>query len=266
MSLAYHFGFDAALLGGLSMSFTDDGGAHSLSFDEETFAHIDLSAVTGTGTYVEFATALQAELNSVSSLYGVAFNASNGYTIEYGGAVLSIDLTGTDAQVNMRRVLGFTGDRTGDTTYTSQVRPWYFIVPAIDGVTKPSDERQPAGISTGGVSDGAATCQRARDLAEVWSDWDQAGEDMRDAGGTAFAAGTRVYTRQATAAVPWTYQDAWHHMKAHGDPFAVKHSVTGTTVHRLRADGRSFKPARVGGVDIDIWNIPFRTREIGRLA
>lgn len=270
MSVYYAFGFDVGEIGGLSMTVTDDGGVFSVAFGiAETFAHVDMSSVMGAGAYDDFAGALQTSLNASSAgigTYGVSFNASTGYAIEYFD-VFSIDLTGTDAQTNMARVLGFSGDRSGDSSYASQVRPYYLILPAIAGRSKPTDERQPPGVGTESVTDGGGTCQRARRSSEIYSDWDQSGEDMRTIATIAFGgAGAPVFRRLATAAIPWSYQEAWRHHKTNFDPFAVVDSSFGSTVHRMRAEGCSFKPARIAGVDIDLWSLPFRTRELGRIS
>jgi hypothetical protein len=271
VSLYYEFGFDVAIVGAFAFPFENGFGAYEATVIDGTYAHTFCEDVDG-ASYQQIAGVLTSLLNDPGPLspaaFDVAWSRETGYTITSSDAFEVNFSAASDADAGARAaaLLGFSGDLTGASSYTSDVRPIYFIVPAVGARTKPSDEKEPPGVVSEAVTDGGGTCQRARFTLETHDDWDQAGEDMREVSGGAFEAGTPVYRRQATAAVPWTYQHAWAHHKKGFDPFIAADDDLGETVHRMRAEGCSFKPARMAGVDVDVWSIPFRTRQIGRLS
>jgi hypothetical protein len=261
--LAYTWSFDiATIASGFTMTGTDDGGAFSVSMTTGVYNHFDISSIV-TG-HSDFATALETAINAASSsgTYTVEFDVATGYTIGYSGAVLSLDLTGSAGQTNMAAVLGFSGDRTGATSYASQVRPYYYILPLIPARSEMSDEYEPDGITAEAVADDSSAYQLSRATSETLSDWIQAAE-IEDPPGSAFSAGTAVFERHATSAVPWSYQHAWRHARTGYHPFFVGDSGVGNAVHMLHADGSSFRPQRMAAKDFGLWNIPFRTRLLG---
>jgi hypothetical protein len=270
VTLYYEFGFDVEIVGAFAFPFENSFGAYEITLVDGTYAHTFFEA--DGGFYENFYGVLANYLNDPSALSPAAFDVSwsreTGYTITSSDPFEVNFSAASDADAGARAaaLLGFSGDLSGSNTYSSDVRPSYFIVPAIGARTKPSDEKEPPGVTSEGVTDSGGTCQRSRRSSEIHDDWEQAGEDMRDVSGGAFEAGTPVYRRQATAAVPWTYQHAWAHHKKGFDPFIAADDDLGETVHRMRAEGCSFKPARIAGVDVDVWSIPFRTRQIGRLS
>lgn len=260
--VAYTWSFDIATIeSGFTMTGTDDGGAFSVSMTTGTYNHYDISSIV-TG-YTEFADALETALNaaSASGTYTVSFSLTTGYTIAYSGALLSLDLTGSTGQTNMAKVLGFSGDRSGATTYASQVRPYYFILPAMPGRSDMSDQYEPDEVVFESTADDGTRRQIAVDTAEIFSDWMQMAEI--ETAPTAFAAGTPPFTRQATSAVPWTYQHAWRHARTGYHPFFVGDTGVGNAVHILRAEGGAFKPVRMASKDFGLWNIPFLTALLG---
>jgi hypothetical protein len=282
MSLLYYFGFDVAMLsGGLTVIVTDSSGllganrTFTVSITSGTFAHIALSSVMGTGEYTAFAAALEAALEAGSALgsvprtYTVSWSSTTGYTIAVNsGATLTLDLTGSEAQIRMRLLLGMAGDRTGSTSYSSTRRPWYLIIPATQCRTAMSDEYEPPDVVSEETNDsGAGTSEISREEDEVWLDWAQTAEDPNDLPSGAFDPGTPVFERQITTALRWSYQHAWAHHQDSGDPFAVVEGgvVAGSDVARLRAEGSSWEPNRMGS-DYDAFSIQFKTRLLGRLS
>jgi hypothetical protein len=282
VSLQYYWGWDVTMLaGGLTVIVTDSSGllganrTFTVSITSGTFAHIDLSSVMGAGEYLAFAAALEAALEAGSALgsvprtYTVTWSSTTGYTIAVNsGATLTLDLTGSVAQSFMRVVLGMSGDRTGALSYSSTRRPYYLIVPATQCRTAVSDEYEPADVVTEELNDsGAGTSEIAREEDEVWLDWTQTAEDAHGLPTAIFDPGTPIFERQITTALRWSYQHAWAHHQNSGDPFAViEGGVTaGSDVARLRADGASWEPNRMGS-DYDAWSIPFKTRLLGRLS
>lgn len=284
MALYYEWGFDVAqIASGFSVDVTDSSGAagadrtFAVSFTTGTYCHTTLAGVTATSTYTAFAAALETALEAGSALgatprgYAVTWSRSTGYTIaltsEFSGGPgtkLTLDFTTSDAKTNLRRVLGMTGDRTGALTYSSTVRPYYFLIPSIQGRSS-VDEREPDGLSEDSISDDGSADQISCDTAEVHLDWVQMAEpDAPDVGFLFADAWSPPYERHATSAAPWSYMHAFRHARAGKQPFLVADGSQ-NLVCELRADGTSFKPQRSQGPDVEIWNIAFRTRLLGRL-
>lgn len=274
MSLRYYFGFDAERFsGGFSVIVTDQSGAagadrtFTVAITVGTFAHITLAAVMD-GDYTAFAAALEAALEAGSALgatprtYTVSWSSSTGYTVAVNSGTLVLDLTGTDAQTRMGEILGM-GDRSGASSYASQVRPYYLILPATQCRSAMSDEYEPPDVVTEEINDsGGGTSEISRETDEVWLDWTQSAEDENDLPASAFAVGSAVFARNATAAIPWSYQSAWTHHQRGNDPIVAIDATS--DVFRLRAEGASWEPSRMGS-DYDAWSIVFRTRLLGRL-
>lgn len=276
MSLRYEWSFDLASIGPVSLTLDDDGGGYDVTLTSGTYAHtaltgaldVDGNAVARYAGYLSFASALESALNTVSSAagtYTVTYDGSSGYTISHsaGAFYLSFGLSGPGAL--MRQVLGFAGDRSASTSHSSDVRPHFVIIPAIEARSQMSDEYEPDGIVAEAEADDGTPFGVARESAAVWSDWTQAAE-TETAPSSPFAEGTPVFRRHATPAVPWTYQDAWRHAREGDHPFLAVDSGTGeSAVHQFRAEGASFRPVRFAGEDQPYWSVPFRTRLIGRL-
>lgn len=279
MTLRYEWAFDLAVLGGVAASLTDDGGTGEAALTSGLYAHTSIAAVQDIdgdtvsrfSAVTSFAAALAAELNTTSGgsgTYTVTWNGTTGYTVAYSGGDFSLSFSGatTAAQGTLlRRILGFSADLTGEDTYSSDVRPYYLIIPSIQARSDVSDEYEPDGIMAEAVADDGTAYQISRDTAEIWSDWTQASE-TETAPSSLSSEGTLVFARQATATAPWTYEHAWRHMRLGLHPFLVVDSGTGEdAVHMIRAEGASFRPVRFAGTDQPYWSIPFRTRLVGRL-
>ncbi len=129
-----------------------------------------------------------------------------------------------------------------------------------------SDEYEEEGGVSESVADDGTAFHIAKDGLAIYSDWVQMGE-TNTAPTTHTDDGTPVFKRSATAEVPWTYQHAFEHARTLGSaPFLVVDSGTAeSAVHQMRADGSSLKASRFASADIDLWNVPFKTRLLGRL-
>lgn len=252
MALRYEFFFDIAMIGTLAYKLTDA----EVSGSERTFT-------TGSYCHTTFAAALETSLETghVTTGYTVTWNGATGYTIAYSSTpcTIAFSTVTTAAQgTRLRQTLGMSGDRSGGTTYSSQVRPYYLIVPAIQGRSQVSDEHEPEGLMFEAVSDDGVAYQISKDTSEILYDWIQVAE-TETAPSTFSDPGTPPFTRLASAAVPWVYQDAWAHMRLGDHPFYVVDGSV-TSKHQIRADGASFRPQRFMGPDLPYWTIPFRTR------
>lgn len=269
MALHYHWGWDITLVGSMSVRVVDSGGAFTVTLSSGTYCHTDISSVES--GYTDFATALQTAIDAAATdTFTVSFSTSNGYTIANdSNNTTTLDFTTPGAAGTlMRQALGFSGNQTGTDDYSSNVRPHYWIIPAIQGRSNMSDEYEPDGVTMESSDDSGGTVQLSRDTSEVWSDWTQAAE-IEDPPAAWEDAGTMPYKRQEDAGtsaddVSWSYQRAWEHHRLGDHPFLC---IDGSeqAVHRLRADGSAFHPVRFASGDYGLWSIPFRTRLLGRL-
>lgn len=269
MALRYEFAFDIARFGALAVKTTDETGTQEIVLSSGLYIHTTIASVHS--LYTAFAAALATALNASSpgaGTFTVTWNGSTGYTIAYDNdADWQLTFSTTTVAANgtrMKQVLGMTGDRTGAASYSSQCRPYFVLLPAIQGRSQMSDEYEPDGIVQESVGDdGQIAALVAVETSERWMDWQQAAE-TETAPSTFSDNGTPPYKRQATAAVPWTYQHAWEHHRTGFDPILV---IDGSSsdVTQMRADGASFRPRRMAGDDFGVWQIPFRVRLLGRL-
>ena len=267
MALRYEWCWDIAVIGALAVKVTDDGAAFEVRLTSGTYCHTDISTVDA--DFTDFAAALQSALQAGTAgagTYAVTWNGTTGYTIAYtaGNITLSFTTVTTAAEGTlMRQILGYSGNKSGAASHASDVRPYYLIIPAIQGRTEMSDEYETGEMMRESSADDGTTYQISRDSSEIWSDWTQAAE-TETAPSSYSSAGTFIYKRLGTSAAPWTYQHAWEHMREAKHPFLVLDGSE-SAVHQIRADGASFHPTRFAGTDLPHWSVPFKTRLIGRL-
>lgn len=187
------------------------------------------SAATGTGVSVVW--------SNSTGLYTVS-RATN-FTMAFSSA----------SDLRMRATLGFTSNKSGANSYTSDVRPYYLIIPAIGALTATTDVFDPDDLAEEAVSDGGEAFVVSRSTSDQLWDWSHAMETK-----------AAVMSRAAAAAVPWT----WQHFHAHhrtGLPFVVASNNVGEgAVHRLRAKGVPFRPERVEADYDALWTIRLQTR------
>lgn len=273
MSLRYEFGWDFAHVTDVSVPGSDDGGAFTLGFSSGTYCHTDLSSVTGSGTFTDFASALETELNAESGgagTYTVTYAAGTGYTVAYDNGSFSLTLAGSDERAQLAAILGFSGSVSGSASYASDMRPKYTIRPAIEARTQLSDEYEPDDVAAAGVADDGTRTHIARDTAEIWVDWTQVAE-IETVPANWEDAGTPPYKRQVDAGtsaddVSWSYQHAFEHVRKGHHPFLVVDSGTSeSAVFLMRAEGMGFRPARWTGQDQPIWSVSFKGSLLGRL-
>lgn len=270
MALRYEWCWDFANVGTHSVKVDDDGPAAEITpFSTGTYGHTTIATVDS--AYTAFAAALKSALDTASSgagTYTVTWSGTNGYTISYsaGNFDLIFSTVATPAQgTRMRQLLGMSGDRTGASSYSSQVRPYYLIIPAIAGRSEVSDDYEPDDLVSEVVTDDGSDHQIAPATAEKWSDWLQPGDqDAPATAYTAFGTGVPVHKRLVTSAVPWSYEHAWEHHRTGFDPILVVEGSE-SLVCRMRAERANFHPRRMGGADFDLWSLEMRMRVLGRL-
>lgn len=252
MATYYLAGWDTAAIGTFSVVIGGTVGSGTATVTASTYSHTDLSSVTGTGTYTAFATAVQTALNAVVAGWTVSYSTStHAYTISHATA-FTLTWTGTGG-TNLQRALGFTATVGSTTSATSTARPYYVIVPAISARSQVSDVYEPDDIVREAVSDGGTSFAIAKATTETLSDWEQ---QMESASAT--------LARSAVAAVPWTWEAFFKHLRG-AYPFRLVDGST-STVHTLREKGAAFTGTtrRRVAVDYDdLWIIMLMTRDLG---
>lgn len=136
--------WDFARIGTATIDWTDDSGAHSVSFSTGRYAHVDIASVTqfgsGGGTVSTssdvWIDALRAAMDAATAQTITASRdtTTGYYAIGCSGSTFSINFVGGAGTI-MRRLLGMTGNRSGLTSYPSQCLPRYTIRTHVDGRT-----------------------------------------------------------------------------------------------------------------------------------
>lgn len=256
-------GWSFGSIGEATLGWTDNTGSYEVDFSTGTYAHVDLQSFTGTGNYDDFATALKAAMEALSGrTFTISYSTSSmAYTIDPDAGNITLAASPAPAQdaayANMARILGFNSLPTvAAGSISSQIVPYYVIDTEVDGQSAVSDDYEPDGIAFDGEMDDGTSTGLSRTSAPTYFDWTQAMEPKAS-----------VFTRSATAAAPWTYQDLWQHAR-NVEPiyYAPDTAPSPTTAacFKLRADGASWKPQRVTADYDGQWNIPFRCRLVGR--
>jgi hypothetical protein len=223
-----------------------------------TYAPATYASVLASG-YTAFTAAVKTSLDGGGGgPYTVTWSSTTGkYTISRAASFTLAFSTATSAAAGtrMRLALGFSGDLSGANTYTSDWTPYYVLVAQMAGLTEFSDVYEPDDIVEEAVADDGTPWSASRETTELYSDWSQAMETKAS-----------TFSASATTAVPWTWQAFFRHVRGQR-PFAVYDSVTViNTLHKLRAEGGSFIPARYVTDYDGLWSIPVLTRRIGVLT
>lgn len=258
--------------GGLLIKVTDGGGTSEVSFTTGVYTHSDISAVDA--DFSPFAAALKAALDAdatLTSTYTVTWGGASGYTISATGATLSLTFTGTtdDTQAAaMRRLLGYSGNQTGATAYTSDVRPYYLVIPSIAGRSQYTREREVAAIVDEAVADDGSSVFISKTVADKVGDWLHVAE-IETTPAIWKNAGTPTHASMVDAGtsandVPWSWEHFYEHIRTHHHRIHVLDG-SDSEVWECRAGGLHFDPTRWSGADQPLWQVPFRGRLIGRL-
>ena len=259
MALTYYAGWDFERLDTMTLEITtNEPETLSVTYTSGTYAHVDMSALTGTSTYTAFITQLITTLNAEAINEGSTrtFNAStfaNGvYTITANTGTIQVT---TNTSTAMRRLLGFSSLPTSAAiSATSDVRPYYLINPYITARSNVTDDYEGGEISYDAEADDGNSFGISRLTAPLYHDWVQ-GFESKEAS----------FKNSATAAVPFTYQHLFEHCR-NVEPIWVLDSMGGSGTDnmavKLRADGSVWRPQRVTADYDGQWNIPFNTRVI----
>lgn len=147
--------FDLALYGAVDIAWDDDEGpdtisdistgiyrhatsaADSLIHPSSTLMSNTTIPNTAHPSFAAYLTTLIAARHAVPTLLTVTYsNDTNRYTIATTGTAFTVTWTGA-AQLLMRKLLGFTGNLSGQTSYTGQVAPFFTLEPRKNAYLEP---------------------------------------------------------------------------------------------------------------------------------
>lgn len=253
MTLYYETGFATNTLG-YKMTCTVAGFAATIGTG--TWAHQTLAAVAAVNNYTAFGVAVKSALDAAGGgPYTVSYSSTTHlYTISRA-TTFTLDFSGGASDTRLAHALGFTAtSHTGANSYSSDVRPYYVMVPteAARSAQLPFIY-EPPDIVEEDTSDDGTPYAVAKNTSELWADWTQPME-----------AKAACFDNSAASSAPWTWQAMFKHCRGQF-PVAVYESALFNAVHKLRADGASFKAIPVTS-DLDtLYSIKFLTRYIGTL-
>lgn len=258
MSLVYFPGWNFASIGTFSLEFTVNDGTFTAEITSGKYAHSTMATVMGSD-YTAFSSALQTAMNATASArtFTVALStASFGYQYTItpdAGTIVITNSTNTVA----KNVLGFNSLPTGAAaSISSQICPYYVIVPSVAARTSVSDDYEPGDLAYDAEADDGSSYGISRTSAPTYHDWKQC-----------FESKAKTFIRSASTSVPWTYQHMFRHCR-NVEPILVTDADGGATsddmVVKLRAEGAVWHPER-NEADYDgEWHVPFMTRVLGR--
>lgn len=210
--------------------------------------------------YTAFTAAVKTAFDAaIAGPFTVTWNSVTGkYTVSRGSTFAMTWLTPADSR--LRDALGFTSDKSGASSYTSDVVPAYIFESAVSGRTNFDTVMvEPDDIADEMVSDGGQAFVITRKSQEAACRWTQSHE---------VKSSTYEWARNEASGrlIPWPLQTWFRNVR--GDhPFWVNEITEGSAdgdFYRLTASGAAFKPQRVMSDDDSYFVVPFATRWIGR--
>lgn len=264
MALYYRAGFYVG--GQNTMTATVAGSAATIAagyyvpgdFDLGFGALVDTDDGVWTGTeYGKFTSAIKTAFDAATgSTFTVTWSSTTGrYTISRG-TVFTLTFA-TDADLRLRAALGFSGNKSGASSYTSDFVPAYIMATAVSARTDVVGPYEPDDIAEEAVSDGGEAFVVAKKTTEQIMTWVQGFEPRTSVLRSASSQGVdswQWWFRQTRGAHPFLIQ--FEGLAGEGDGW----------VYQLTAKGASFKPRRYAADDDTYWVVPFEARWIGRLV
>lgn len=210
--------------------------------------------------YTNFTTAVKTAFDAATSTtFTVTFDTTTGlYTISRA-TTFTLSFS-TAADLRLRAALGFTGNKSGANTYTSDVVPAYVCRSEILGRSNVMGQVEPDDIAEEVVSDGGEAFVITRKTGEFIMTWQQTMEPRSAVYEWA------AYKANSNSSIPWSWQQWFTHTRG-THPFWVNDTLEGEAngaVYRMTASGASFRPQRVTADYDDQWVVPFEARWLGR--
>jgi hypothetical protein len=247
MTTHVSFGFDLSVIGPFSLLVTETGGGGASELLSLSGRYIHEGSVSGTPTYEEFRVALQTLLNAsaLNATYVVTFSGMRFSITASGGGVTSIQLAGNTVAQN---VLGFPSSFGGTALSRDGTKaPYYILKVDVDGFSDWSDLYElDDEIAEDAVAHDGTPFSLARDGAAMLLDLT-----------VPLVPRSLLYTREATATDPWTWQDAFRHART-VEPVIVYNDDLGGHVGRLRKESAAFRPRYLEADYLAYADIPLR--------
>lgn len=231
--------FDTLQIGTLKVYVTESsGGSATITLSEATsrrYYHGDSTHLTedgqlpANGGTATFGPALATALNAagLANTYSVTWNASTGrYTVARATGTATFNLYFSvpgDAGTRMRRILGYSADKTGGTSYAGDFSPWYWQrFNARTSVDEGGIRRRPVALVDQVVAyDG--TIYTARPAAFV----------KRRRWTSNFHTAAFVFDEEDATGDVWTVE-RWFDHHAHGERFLLFEDGVSTYTHANR--------------------------------
>lgn len=258
MGLLYAAGFQVGGVNTMTLSTLGTGATVAAGYympgaygtaDIEPFG----GATYGGLAYTGFAQAVKSAFDAATgTVFTVSLSDSTGkYTISRA-TTFSMTFS-TAADLRLMAALGFTANKSGANTYTSDIVAGYCMITAVDGRTNVVGNME-EDVGEESVSDGGQAFVITKRTNERMMSWSQSMEPR-----------SRVY-QFATSTSTWGW-DTWFTSTRGAHPFYINDVLDGEPTgswYQLTARGAAFRPQRVTADYDDQWIIPFETRMLGR--
>lgn len=212
----------------------------------------------GGDQYTAFSSAVSAALSlAAGAAVTVNWSGTTGFYTISAASNFTLTWSGA-AALRLRNALGFTGNKSGANSYTSDTVPAYIMLSAITGRTDLRGPMEPDDIADEAVSDGGEPFVVTKKTEELLYTWVQQAEPVTSV--RSFAVST-VYSY-------WSWQDWFRHIRG-THPFALNDGLEGETdgcLYRLTAAGASYRPTRMASDDETYWTVPFEARFLGKFV
>lgn len=186
-------------------------------------------------------TTFTVSLSSTTGLFTIS--RSTNFTITFAGS-------GSDP---LALALGFNGNKSGASSYTSDKLPRYVRLSTIGGRSNVEGPYEPDDIAEMSVSDGGDDFVVTRKTNEYLMSWVQQMEPK-----------SAIYDSCTSHA--YTAWDRWFYDIRGTHPFYVNDTLEDAPLgayYRLTGKGASFRPRRVTADYDDLWIVPFEAHWLG---
>jgi hypothetical protein len=239
----------------------------NLGFSTGVYAHGDVVGSADGVTIGSFITAMETQISGLT----VTFSLSTlKYTLSASGT-FSVTWTGI-AGTTLRDILGFSGDLSTASSYTSDLRPQYLVVSRLAGQSEVHETYEPGGRIAYAESDNGQSYSTHPVELPTYRDWVQPFETLEgptdsEWNSNGAVGGTAVRTANVGSAtkVTWTWEAMIKHLRA-TLPFALVDRATSTKgegqLYKMRGEAAHFDPTRITADYDGHWSIPLRTRQL----
>jgi hypothetical protein len=205
--------------------------------------------------FTSFSEQVRSKLAVIDATFDVVWSQSTGkYTI-----VRSTNFTmtfSTAADLRLMAALGFTGNKSGAATYTSDYVPTYEMASAISGRTSYRPPTEPDDIAEMAVSDGGDDFVVTRKVDELLTSWVQQMEPYTSCVPRA---------RSAASLSTWTWREFFRHARG-TYPIWCSESLPGEAdgaFYRLTDKGAAYKGVLYTSDFLDYTGVPFECHWLG---